>query len=137
VLNELAVLQVDHYAAIEPDRVNTKRVSLDALRQGDQLKLQQGISVLMQRKDSAAEQANQNPILHPKALPAAASEARKIALLSGLAPQHVETCRRDSFLLALELASNEARQDPRRLLGSLPLDATFLKGVDTSCTIGP
>lgn len=69
-LDELAVLELDYYAAIEPKRVNTRRLSLDASRQDDQVKLHEGLSVLMQRMDAAAELANQNAILHAKGLPA-------------------------------------------------------------------
>jgi hypothetical protein len=69
-LDELAVLELDYYAAIEPERVNTRRLSLDASRQDDQVKLHEGLSVLMQRMDAAAELANQNAILHVKGLPA-------------------------------------------------------------------
>jgi hypothetical protein len=69
-LDELAILELDHNAAIAPDRVDTRRLSLDASRQDDQVELHEGVSVLMQRMDSAACLANQNAILHVKGLPA-------------------------------------------------------------------
>lgn len=70
-LDELAILELDHYAAIAPDRVNSKRLSIDASRHDDQVQLYEGISVLMQRMDWAAETVNQHAILHVNGLPAA------------------------------------------------------------------
>lgn len=70
-LDELAILEIDHYAAIAPGQVNPRRMSLEASRQDDHTELHEGISVLLQRMDSAADLANQNKIFHLKAVPAA------------------------------------------------------------------
>jgi hypothetical protein len=68
-LNELAIMELDHCAAIAPDGVNAKRMSLEASRQVDQAELLEGISVLLQRMDSAARLANQHKIFHVQGVP--------------------------------------------------------------------
>ncbi|CAN7244731.1 hypothetical protein LJR078_001060 [Arthrobacter sp. LjRoot78] len=70
-LNEIAILELDHYAAIAPDQVDAKRLSLYSSRQDDQSELYDGITVLMQRMDEAAATANQNKIIHIKGVPTA------------------------------------------------------------------
>lgn len=70
-LDELAILEIDHYAAIAPGQVNARRMSLEASRRDDQAELHEGISVLLQRMESAADFANQNKIFHMKAVPVA------------------------------------------------------------------
>ncbi|WP_224025862.1 hypothetical protein [Arthrobacter sp. NicSoilC5] len=69
-LDELAILEIDHYATIAPGQVNARRMSLEASRRDDQAELHEGISVLLRRMDSAADLANQNKIFHVKAVPA-------------------------------------------------------------------
>jgi hypothetical protein len=70
-LNELEILELDRLAAIAPDQLDAKRLSLDCARQDDQGELYDGISLLMQRMDEAAATANQNKIIHVKGVPAA------------------------------------------------------------------
>lgn len=70
-LNELTVLELTHYAAIAPDQVNTKRLSLDAAREADQDEMLDGIASLIRRMDRTAENANQNTILHLRGAPRA------------------------------------------------------------------
>ena len=68
-LNELAILELTYYAAIAPDQVNSKRLSLDAARHDDQAELYEGIAGLIQRMDKAENFANQNKILHLRGVP--------------------------------------------------------------------
>ena len=70
-LDELTVLELTHYAAIAPDQVNTKRLTLDAARESDQNELLDGITSLIRRMDRTADTANQNKILHPRGVPEA------------------------------------------------------------------
>ena len=70
-LDELTVLELTHYAAIAPARVNTKRLTLDAARQSDQDDLHDGIAGLIRRMDKAADSANQHKILHARGVPKA------------------------------------------------------------------
>ena len=70
-LDELTVLELTHYAAIDPGRVNTKRLALDAARQSDQDDLHNGIAGLIRRMDKAADNANQHTILHARGVPKA------------------------------------------------------------------
>ncbi|MBG6237790.1 hypothetical protein IWX78_000745 [Mycetocola sp. CAN_C7] len=70
-LDELAVLELTYYAAIAPDQVNSKRLSLDAARHEDQAELLEGIADLIRRMDTAAGNANQNKILHVRGVPKA------------------------------------------------------------------
>jgi hypothetical protein len=70
-LDDLTVLELTHYAAIAPDRVNNKRLELDAVRDADQDELHTGIASLIRRMDRTAESANQNKILHSRAVPKA------------------------------------------------------------------
>ena len=71
VLDELTVLELTHYAAIAPEKVNTKRLTLDAARRSDQDDLHDGIVGLISRMDTAADNANQHKILHARGVPKA------------------------------------------------------------------
>lgn len=70
-LDELAVLELEYLSAVEPARVDTRRVTLDGQRQDDRLELDRGIAVLMQRMDEAATTVNQNKIFHVEGVPKA------------------------------------------------------------------
>jgi hypothetical protein len=70
-IDDLTVLELTHYAAIAPDRVNNKRLELDAVREADQDELHTGIASLICRMDRTAESANQNKILHARGVPKA------------------------------------------------------------------
>jgi hypothetical protein len=70
-LDELTVLELAHYAAISPENVNSKRLVLDVAREGDQSELHDGIANLIRRMDRAADNANQNKLLHTNGVPKA------------------------------------------------------------------
>lgn len=106
-LDELAILELDHYAAIAPGLVNARRMSLEASRQDDQAELHDGISVLIQRMDLTADLANQNKIFHIKGVPAA---MRSIENTRGL-------IRR--FCDALDIEVDWDSQDPIQWLAAI------------------
>ena len=70
-LDELTVLELTHYATIAPEKVNTKRLALDAARQSDEDELYDGIASFIRRMDKTADNANQNKILHTRGVPKA------------------------------------------------------------------
>lgn len=70
-LDELAVLELDYCAVLDPDRLDARRATLDYERQDDRLELERGIAVLMQRMDEAAKTANENKLLHLRGVPMA------------------------------------------------------------------
>lgn len=70
-IDELARLELSHYALVAPDQVNTKRLALRAAREEDLAQLSQGVAALLQRMDKAADDANQHKILHVLAVPQA------------------------------------------------------------------
>ncbi|CEI47064.1 Putative uncharacterized protein [Propionibacterium freudenreichii] len=70
-LDELAILELDYCAAVEPDRLDDRRASLDHERQDDQVELDRSIAALMQRMDEAAKTANQNKLVHVWGVPRA------------------------------------------------------------------
>jgi hypothetical protein len=80
-LDELAVLELDYCAVLEPNKLDTRRATLDHERQDDRLELERGIAVMMQRMDEAAVTANQNKLLHVRGVPmalASIEEARTL-----------------------------------------------------------
>lgn len=80
-LDELAVLELDYCAVLEPNKLDTRRATLDHERQDDRLELERGIAVLLQRMDEAAVAANQNKLLHVRGVPmalASIEEARTL-----------------------------------------------------------
>lgn len=80
-LDELAVLELDYCAVLEPHRLAVRRATLDSERQDDRVELDKGVAVLLQCMDETARTANQNKIFHaqgvPKALDAI-NEARSL-----------------------------------------------------------
>lgn len=70
-LNELAILELDRFAAIAPEQLDSRRLSLNCARRDDQDELHDGITLLMHRMKEAAATANQNKIIHVKGVPVA------------------------------------------------------------------
>lgn len=70
-LDELAVLELDYCAVLEPHRLDVRRAMLDSERQDDRIELDAGIAVLLQRMDEAARTANQNKLFHRRGVPKA------------------------------------------------------------------
>lgn len=70
-LDELAVLEMDHCAVLDPARLDARRVSLDIERRDDRVELDQGIELLLRRMDEATAIANQNKLFHRKGVPKA------------------------------------------------------------------
>lgn len=63
-LDELAVLELDYCAVLEPHRFAVRRATLDVERQDDRVELDKGVAVLLQCMDETARTANQNKIFH-------------------------------------------------------------------------
>ncbi len=70
-LDELAVLELDYCAVLEPRRLDARRATLDDERQDDRIELDRGIALLLQRMDEAATTANQNKLFHLRGVPKA------------------------------------------------------------------
>jgi len=70
-LDDLAVLELDYYAVLEPHRLDARRVTLDRERQDDRIELDERVSVLVQRMDESATTANQNKLFHVQGVPKA------------------------------------------------------------------
>jgi hypothetical protein len=70
-LDELAVLELDYCAVLEPHRLDARRATLDSERQDDRIELDEEIAVLLQRMDESARTANQNKLFHRRGVPKA------------------------------------------------------------------
>lgn len=68
---ELAVLELTLLAAIAPEKVNTRRLSLAKAREEAQEKLLERIAGLVQRMDRAAEKTNEYKLAHVRGVPKA------------------------------------------------------------------
>ncbi|NKT14164.1 hypothetical protein GS495_13045 [Rhodococcus hoagii] len=70
-LDDLAVLELEYCAVLEPHRFDNRRVTLDSERQDDRNELLRNIAVLLQCMDEAAKTANQNKLFHLRGVPKA------------------------------------------------------------------
>lgn len=70
-LDDLAVLELEYCAVLEPHRFDARRMTLDSERQNDRNELLRNIAVLLQRMDEAANTANQNKLFHLRGVPKA------------------------------------------------------------------
>ncbi len=68
-LDELTVLELDHYAELEPGNLENRRLTLSTARGHDQESLLKSIAGLMARMDRAAGEADDHKILHAIAVP--------------------------------------------------------------------
>ncbi|MFJ5108149.1 MULTISPECIES: hypothetical protein [unclassified Glutamicibacter] len=70
-LDDLAVLELDYLAVLEPQRLDARRATLDSERHDDRIELENGIRILLQRLDDAAQTANENKLFHRRGVPKA------------------------------------------------------------------
>lgn len=70
-LDDLAVLELDYLAALEPQRLDARRATLDSERHDDRIDLENGIRNLLRRLDDAAQTANENKLFHHRGVPKA------------------------------------------------------------------
>ena len=70
-LDDLAVLELDYLATLEPQRLEMRRATLDDERREDRAELERGVAILVQRLEDAARTANQNKLLHVRGVPRA------------------------------------------------------------------
>lgn len=70
-LDELTVLELDYFAQLEPEKVDSRRIALNTARQEDQAALLTAVSALIERMDEAADEVDDHKLLHAIAVPKA------------------------------------------------------------------
>ncbi len=70
-LDELAVLELEYWAVLEPQLLDTHRAMLDSERQDDRIELENRIGILLRSLDDIAQTANENKLFHRRGVPKA------------------------------------------------------------------
>lgn len=70
-LDELAVLELEYLAVLEPQRLDARRATLDSERHDDRIELENGIGILLRSLDDIEQTANENKLFHRRGVPKA------------------------------------------------------------------